>query len=82
MTSYSTPQEWYEAAYARPQTATAEELERRKCVAQIMHESSVKAGMKITEEMRADELLLMTGRMDREEFNAYFAFKKENGGWR
>lgn len=73
--------EWYEKAALREQTVSDEVLKKRLKAAKIIHDSSIESGLDVTQEMIDDELLLITGRMDREEFNDYISFKKSKGGW-
>ena len=81
MSEFGTSQQWYDAAASRPQFAPDQAIEKRLQVARIMHKSSADAGLIPTQEMIDDEMLLITGRMDREEFNAYLIHKEANGGW-
>lgn len=79
---YKNTKEWYLAARARPQSVTNKIVDDRLKAAKIFHESSIKAGLAPTDEMIADEMLLITGRMNREEFNAYLDYKESKGGYK
>jgi len=79
--NYKTPEEWFSDASARAVTATEKEQENRLKVAEMMREASANSGNPVTKEMIDTEMLLITGRMCRDEFNAYICFKDDCGGW-
>lgn len=81
MGNYESPKHWYEAATARPAGVPEDVIENRLEGAEVYRQSTREAGYPVTDEMISDEMLLITGRMDREEFNDYLRFKRANGGW-
>ncbi len=76
-----TPDEWFKEAMARPVKVPEKTLEKRIELAEKLRALAVTSGIQPTTEMIADEMLIITGRMNKEEFNKYLQFKAENGGW-
>ena len=69
------PASWYEEAMQRKVSVPETTLKKRIKVAEKLRQLATESGVYPTKDMVADEMLLITGRMDKEEFNQYFALK-------